>query len=448
MPADRVFRRFAETLHGQLVLPGDAAYEEARAVWNAAIDRRPSAVARCADAGDVQRAVEFARAHDLEIAVRAGGHSFAGKGTCDGGLVVDCSPMRDIEVDPARHLARAAAGCTLGDLDAATQRFDLATTMGTAPPTGVAGLTLGGGLGWLMGKHGLACDNLVAADVVTADGRLLRASAEEHPELLWGLRGGGGNFGVVTRLDLRLHPLRGVYGGYVTYPPAAARQVLRRYRDWTQDAPDELTAYAGVQPLPIGPTFSVAACWSGDVDRGEAACAPMRSFAPPIEVSLGPMSYLEMQRLFDPPPFRVSAYARSGFLRALDDATIEAMVDGALATAPPALALVFVEHLHGAASRAAEAAFSHRGPAYNFATIALWTEAGAADASTAWVRGVSDAMAPFLGSGVYANYLAQGDDGRTRAAYGSAYPRLQALKRTWDPANVFRANHNVDPTAP
>src|SRR5262249_46887778 len=224
---DAALRSLAASLRGNLVRPGDDTYDEARAVWNAAIDRRPAVVVRCADAADVQRAIEFARTHGLAIAVRGGGQGFAGRATCDGGLVVDCSPMKEVVVDAERRTVRVGAGCTLAELDEATQRFGLATPMGTAPPTGIAGLTLGGALGWIMGKHGLACDNLMAADVVTADGRRLRASADEHPDLLWGLRGGGGNFGVVTTFEFRLHPVTTVYGGAVTYPSSEARTVLR-----------------------------------------------------------------------------------------------------------------------------------------------------------------------------------------------------------------------------
>src|SRR5215468_1982716 len=444
MPDGAVLRRFASSLRGSVVLPDDAGYDDARAVWNASIDRRPAAVARCADVTDVQRAVDFARTHDLRIAVRGGGHGFAGHATCDGGLVIDCSPMRDVTVDVPGRIARVAAGCTLGDLDQATQAFGLASPTGTAPPTGVAGLTLGGGLGWLMGKHGLACDNLLAAEIVTADGQRLRASADEHPDLLWGLRGGGGNFGVVTDFELRLHPIETVYGGYGSYPFAQAAQVVRAYREFTAAAPDELTAFVGVLPLAVGPAFSVAACWSGDPRRGETALAPLRAFGTPDTVALRAMPLLEMQQLLSPPPIRTAAYARSSFLRALDDDAIASMVEYAAAV-PPMLGAFFVEHFHGAATRADGSAFSHRAEAYNFAALAIWTEPEHAEGSAAWVRGFSDAMAPFFGSGVYSNYLSEGEDGRVRAAYGSAYERLRALKRTWDPGNVFRLNQNIDP---
>jgi FAD/FMN-containing dehydrogenase len=445
MPDDGALHRFATSLRGRLIRPDDDGYDDARAVWNAAIDRRPAAIARCADTDDVRRAIEFARTHDLPLAVRGGGHGFAGKAVCEGGVVIDLSPMKDVAVDERRRVARVAGGCTLADLDGAAQRVGLATTMGTVSATGVAGLTLGGGLGWIMGKHGLACDNLVAAEVVTADGRRLRTSGDEHPDLIWGLRGGGGNFGVVTAFEFRLHPLTTVYGGAVTYPDSEARQVLRRYRDFALAAPDELTTYAGLQPLATGPAFSVTACWSGDPGRGEAALAPLRSFGTVIDDSLRAMPYLEMQQLLAPPPMRVASYARSSFLRALDDAAIDTMVACA-ETPPPALALWFLEPVHGAVTRSRDSAFSHRTPGFSFAVIAVWFEPPDADRSAAWVRGFSDAMSPHFGSGVYSNYLADGEDSRARAAYGGAYERLVSVKRTYDPANVFRLNLNVDPS--
>jgi FAD/FMN-containing dehydrogenase len=443
---DLAFSRLRSHLRGTLVLPGDEGYDDARAVWNAAIDRRPAAVVRCADPTDVVRALEFARARSLPVAVRGGGHGFAGKATCDGGLVIDCSPMQHVDVDPARRVARAGAGCTLVDLDAATQALGLATTMGTVPPTGIAGLTLGGGIGWLMGRFGLACDNLLAAEIVTADGRVVRTSATEEPDLLWGLRGGGGNFGVVTAFEYRLHPVETVLGGAITYPPAQARDVFRFYRDLTVEAPDELTAYVGVQPLATGPAFSIAACWCGDLTAGERVLASLRRLGTPLEDTIRAVPYLEMQSLFAVPSVRVGSYARSSFLRELDDAAIDALVARATAPAPPSL--FFLEHLHGRVSSvgADEAAFSHRGPGYSFAAISLWFEPAEAAASTAWVRDFFAEMTPFLTSGVYANYLA-GDEGdaRVRAAYGPAWDRLVGLKRRHDPDNVFHLNQNVNP---
>ena len=441
------FSRLRSELRGTLVLPGDDEYESARAVWNAAIDRRPAAVARCADSTDVVRAVRFARDQGLQVAVRGGAHGFAGKATCDGGLVIDCSPMRRVDVDPMRRVARAGAGCTLADFDVATQALGLATTMGTVAPTGIAGLTLGGGLGWLMGRFGLACDNLIGAEVVTADARVLGVGVEENADLLWGLRGGGGNFGVVTSFEYALHPVTTVYGGAVTYPPAQARDVFRLYRDLMQDAPDELTAYAGVQPLAAGgPAFSITACWSGDPAAGERALAPLRRLGSPIADTLRALPYLEMQELFAVPPVRVGSYAKSSFLRALDDGAIDTLAARTIAPAPPSL--FFLEPVHGRASAvgAAESAFANRGPAYSFAALALWFEPEEAAAATAWVRDFFGEMTPSLASGVYSNYLAGDEsDARVRAAYGRSWDRLVVLKRKFDPDNFFRLNQNVNP---
>jgi FAD/FMN-containing dehydrogenase len=431
------------SLRGTLVLPGDEAYDAARAVWNAAIDRRPAAVARCADATDVARALDFGRTRGLPVAVRGGGHSFAGKSTCDDGIVIDCSPMKRVEIDPVRRVARAGGGCTLADFDAVTQAQGLATTLGTVSPTGIAGLTLGGGLGWLMGRYGLACDNLIGAEVVTADGRTVRTSAAERPDLLWALRGGGGNFGVVTMLEYQLHPLTTVLGGAFTYPVERARDVFRVYRDVTAEAPDELTAYAGINPLASGPAFSVGACWCGDVERGERALAPFRRVVTPIADTVRPIPYLEMQAALGLPPGRIGSYARSNYLSELSDGAIDALATRV--TQPAPLGLFFLEPLHGRVSAVGgdASAFAHRGPGYSFAALAPWMDPADADASRTWVTGFFAEMAPFLGSGVYSNYLGEEGDARVRAAYGRSWDRLVSVKRAYDPDNVFRLNQNV-----
>jgi FAD/FMN-containing dehydrogenase len=443
---DPALARLRASLHGSLVLPEDAGYEDARAVWNAAIDRRPAAIVRCADATDVVRALELADARSLPIAVRGGGHSFAGKSTCDGGIVIDGSPMKAVVVDPKRRTARAGAGCTLGDFDAATQGLGLATTMGTAPPTGISGLTLGGGIGWLMGRFGLACDNLLAADVVTAGGRVVRTSADEEPDLLWGLRGGGGNFGVVTALEYRVHPVTTVLGGARTWPVARAGEVLRAYRDLAAAAPDELTAIAGVLPLATGPAFGIGVCWRGEPAAAERALAPLRRLDGPLEDTIRLIPYLDMQSLLSPPPMRVGTYARSSVLRELSDAAIDLLAARAV-TPSPVMSIFFLEHLHGqvCALGPGESAFTHRTPGYNFATMSMWLDPAEADVATAQVREVFADMAPFLASGVYSNYLADESEARVRAAYGPAWDRLVALKRRYDPHNVFRLNQNVDP---
>ncbi len=438
--------RLRASLAGTLVLPGDAAYDEARGVWNASIDRRPAAVVRCAGVDDVARALEFARRHDLVVAVRGGGHSFAGKSTCEGGLVIDLSSMKRIEIDVANRIARAEGGCTLADFDAATTALGLATTMGTAPPTGIAGLTLGGGLGWLMSRHGLACDNLIGARVLTADGRRVHAGGGEHDDLLWGLRGGGGNFGVVTTLEYRLHPVTTVLAGAITYPIAQARDVLRHYRDVVRTSPDDLTTMAGVLPLATGPGFGVGVCWSGEPAAGEGALAPLRRFGAPLEDTVRGRPYAEIQAFLSPPPMRLGSYARSSFLGELDDAAIDVMAAHA-SPEVPAICLFFLEHVHGAVTRVRpdESAFVHRGDGHSFVALALWVEPEHADAASGWVRDFFAAMKPHLRSGVYSNYLADEGDARVRAAYGSAYERLVTLKRRWDPSNVFRMNQNVAP---
>ena len=440
--------RLRSMLRGNLVLPDDDGYDDARAVWNAAIDRRPAAIARCADARDVQQALEVARAQNLLVAVRGGGHSFAGKAVCDAGLVIDGSPMKRVDIDRERRIARAGTGCTLGDFDAATQAAGLATTLGTAPPTGISGLTLGGGIGWLMGSFGLACDNVVGAEVVTADGRVVRASAEENPDLLWGLRGGGGNFGVVTALEYRLHPVTTVLGGAITYPVDRAADVLRAYRDVTDGAPDQLVCMSGMLPLATGPAFGVAVCWNGDPAEGEKAIAPLRRLGNPLQDTVRRIPYLEIQSLLSPPPIRVSSYARSNFLAELSDGAIDVLAARA-ASQSPIMTLFFMEHLHGRASRSgpADSAFSYRKPGHNFAVLALWFEPGQGEAAAAHVRSFFDDMSPFLAQDVYSNYLGEEGDARVKASYGAAWEGLVRLKRKYDPDNVFRLNQNVNPAA-
>lgn len=444
---DPALARLRSSFHGTLILPEDDGYDEARAVWNAAIDRRPAVIARCADTGDVLRALELAAARGLPIAVRGGGHSFAGKAVCDGGVVIDGRLMKQVEIDRARRVARADAGCTLADFDTATQALGMATTMGTAPPTGISGLTLGGGIGWLMGRFGLACDNLIGAEVVTAGGRVVRASAEENPDLLWGLRGGGGNFGVVTTLEYRIHPVTTVLGGAITYPVARAADVLRTYRDVTAAAPDELTAIMGILPLATGPGFGVAVCWTGDPAAGERAIEPLRRLGAPLDDTIRLIPYLEMQSLLSPPPIRVGSYARSSFLSELSDDVIDVLARRAAAPSP-GIAIFFLEHLHGRASAVGleESSFVHRTAGHNFAALSMWFDPNEADAATADLRGFFDEMAPFLANRVYSNYLAEEGGARVRAAYGPAWDRLVRLKRVYDPENVFRLNQNVDPS--
>jgi FAD/FMN-containing dehydrogenase len=415
------------------------------------IDRRPLLIARCAGAADVIACIGFAREHDLPVSVRGGGHSIAGKAICDDGLMIDLSAMKSVRVDPARRTVRAEPGVTIGEFDRETQAFGLATTMGVISTTGIGGLTLGGGMGWLIGKHGLACDNVIAMDVVTADGRLLTASEQEHADLFWGLRGGSGNFGVVTSFAYRLHELGQVFGGGVLYPVDQTSDVLRFYRDFAHSGPDELATQMGrICTLDGVPVVAVAGCYSGSLRDGEEALAPLRRFGSPIADLFGPMNYVQMQTMFDPwfPPGR-QAYWKANFLSGLPDAAIEtfhryAQTAPSLHTTGP-----WLETVHGAVSRIdpASTAFAHRRHPFNFLVLSSWSDASEAPSNLAWTRACWDEMRPFMAAGAYVNYLEDEADPHSRAAYGDNYDRLVQLKNKYDPTNLFRVNHNIRPTA-
>ncbi len=436
------------TLRGPLLVPGDPGYDGARTIHNASIDRRPAMIARCVGAGDVIACVRFAREHDLLVSVRGGGHSIAGKAVCDGGLMIDLSSMKGIRVDPAERTVRAEPGLLLGEFDRETQAFGLATTMGVISRTGIAGLTLGGGIGWLVRKYGLACDNLVSVDVVTADGLLLTASANENEELFWGVRGGGGNFGVLTSLEYRLHEVGPVLGGGVLYPVAKTREVLRFYREFTASCPDELSTQVMTITVPdVGRVVGVGGCYCGPLSEGEKLLKPLRTFGPPAVDLFAPMPYVQHQGMFDPffPPGR-HVYTKANFLNGLSDGAIEVFTEYAIAPSPYTAGVL--EHLGGAFSRAgpAENAFAHREYPYNFSIWSNWTEPADSQKNIQWTREFWDAMRPFMGEGAYVNYLEDEGDPRAREAYGSNYDRLVALKNKYDPTNFFRMNHNIKPT--
>lgn len=441
---------FRDRLHGEAIDPTHSGYDGARAVWNGMIDRRPALVVRCARTADVVAAVGFAAEQGLPIAVRGGGHSAAGLAVADHALVVDLSPMREVTVDPAARTATAGGGATWGDFDAATAVHGLATTGGAISTTGIGGLTLGGGIGWLMRAHGLACDNLITAEVVTADGRVVTASEAENAELFWGLRGGGGNFGVVTRFTYRLHPVTTVLGGLIVHPVERAPEVLRFYRDFTATAPDELTAFAGLMTAPEGArVVGLIVCYAGDPAEGERALAPLRAFGPPIADQVGPMPYTAQQSMLDAGfPAGLPVYWRAHFLNALPDEAIDTMCDHFSRVDSP-LSAVLLEHLGGAVARVGRdaTAFDHRAAAYNLAIISRWPDPAMADGSIAWTRGLWDDMSSHA-LGVYVNYLGVGEgQERVRAAYGDAkYRRLAALKAQYDPENRFRFNQNIQPT--
>jgi FAD/FMN-containing dehydrogenase len=427
---------------------GDPGYDTARSVFNAMIDRRPAAIVRCRSADDVARGIALARERGLALSVRGGGHNVAGSAVCDGGVMLDLSLMTAVRVDPTERTAVAGPGCLLGDLDRATQQAGLATPLGVMSGTGIAGLTLGGGLGWLAGRYGLTCDNLLAAEIVTADGQVRHVDADHHQDLLWGLRGGGGNFGVVTAFTYRLHRVGPVLAGGLSWPWSSARSVLRFHDELVGSAPDELTTAVSLSRDPhAGPVISIGVCWCGDPAEGERALAPLRSVAKPTADSVTLMPLATWQSAPDAGyPRGRRHYWKSGYLRELTDDAVGTLLDH-VPNMPSAASGIGLQGLRGAAARmpAAATAFPHRVPQYDLLLLGQWDGPGHDDRNIAWGRRAYDALAPHLADAVYVNNLgAEGPD-RTRAAYGTNHDRLAALKSTWDPDNVFRLNQNIAP---
>lgn len=445
---------------GRLISADDADYDVARAIWNGAIDRRPRLIARCIGATDVVAAVRHARDHDLEIAIRGGGHNVAGTAVCDDGIVIDLSAMRGVRVDPAARRAWVQGGALWGDVDHETQAFGLATTGGIVSHTGVAGLTLGGGIGWLMRKHGLTVDNLLSVDVVTADGELRRASEHEHPDLFWALRGGGGNFGVVTSFEFRLHCVGPtVLAGPILWDATDAGEVLRFYRDFAREAPDELgtvVRFGAAPPLPVIPeelhwrqVVMVGTCYAGSVADGEQVLRPLRTFGTPRLDLVGPTPYVGLQSAIDPTVVHGwNYYWKSTHLPELRDDLIDVVAEHAFAcSSPRSYAALF--HLKGAVGRVAEGgtAFGNRQASHAITLDGVWRPGeGFGDHDTAWARNFFAALDRFR-EGVYVNFLGDDEDpGRVRESYGdSIYERLAEVKTTYDPYNVFRYNQNIRP---
>jgi FAD binding domain/Berberine and berberine like len=441
-------RDFRTSLHGEVILPDDDGYDSARRVWNGMIDKHPALIIRCATRADVAHAVEFARLQQLPVAVRGGGHSVSGQSVCNEGIVIDLSQMKGIRVDPVTCTAQAEAGLTLGEFVREIQPKGLVTTTGTVAGTGLSGLTLGGGLGWFMGKYGLTIDNLLSVDIVTADGQMKRASATEYPDLFWGVRGGGGNFGIVTAFEFQLHAIGAVLAGKVIYPMSRAREVLRFYREYTSRVPDELTAYACLLTTPDGvPAIAINLCSCGSLAAGERLVEPVRKFGAPLVDLIRPKSYLKLITQADAgAPAGRHYYEKARMLKELSDEAIETIADyGAACTSP--YSVVLLQHVHGAASRVSptETAFALREESYVMSIVAAW-EAGQAHLHKAWVRTFWTAMQPFASSGVYVNFLGDEGEERVRAAYGVNYERLVALKNTYDPTNFFSLNQNIRPT--
>jgi FAD/FMN-containing dehydrogenase len=436
---------------GSVLAPEHAGYDAARAVHNGLIDRRPALIVRARTTQDVVAALAFARDGEFEVSVRGGGHNVAGRAVTDGGVLIDLAEMQSINVDPGEQTLTAEGGVRWNELNEAAAAHGLAVTGGAVSTTGIAGYTLGGGLGWLMGKYGLACDNLEAVELVTAAGDVLQVDAASHPDLLWALRGGGGNFGVATSLTYRVHPLRTVTGGLIAHPIEAAPDLLRFYRDAVAGASDDLTVFAGLVHAPDGSGVKLAAfvlCHAGDPDTAARELAPFLSFGSPLVAQVGPMPYPQMNTLLDAGyPEGALNYWLSSFTQGLSDALIDTVVER-FASVPSTMTAILFEHFHGAVTRIAptETAVPHREPGWNLLIPSVWTDRAGTDANIDWTRETFAALAPHFAARRWLNYLGddQADDA-IRAAYGPNYERLSDIKRRYDPTNLFHLNHNIAP---
>jgi FAD/FMN-containing dehydrogenase len=446
-------------LRGALCLPGEPGYDQARTIWNAMIDRRPAAIVRAAGAADVIRTVKLAREHGLVLAVRGGGHNIAGNAVCEGGLMIDLSLMKSVRIDPAAKTARVEPGVTLGDFDREAQAFGLATPVGINSTTGVAGLTLGGGFGWISRKLGLTIDNLISADVVTANGELVRASEKDHPDLFWAIRGGGGNFGVVTSFEFRLHPVGPeVLSGLIVHPASKAKELLAGYRKFVASAPEELTCWFVMRkapPLPFLPAevhgtniLAFALCYVGDMEKGRKAIAPLQALAKPIADVTGPHPFAGWQTAFDPllaPGAR--NYWKSHDFVELSDGAIDLVIDYASRLPSPECE-IFIGQLGGAINRVAAnaTAYPHRDVNFVMNVHTRWSNAADDKACIAWARELFDKMAKYATGGVYVNFMPEDEAQRVQAgAYGPNYARLAQVKAKYDPGNLFRLNQNIRP---
>lgn len=437
------------SLRGSLLRPGDDGYEEARSIWNGMIAKRPALIARCLEAADVVSCVNFARNNEVPVSVRSGGHNIAGSALCDGGITIDLSRMKNIRVDPVSRTARGEPGLIWREFDRETQAFGLATTGGICSEAGIAGVTLGGGFGWLMRKHGLALDNLLSVEVVTADGKLRNASSTENADLFFGVRGAHSNFGIVTALEYRLHPVGPtVLAGMVLHPLENAKAVLRFYREYTSTAPEEMSAWAALLTSPDGhPMIAILICYTGPVEAGEQVVQPLKEFGPPVMDMIQPMPYVQSQSLVDEsfPKGRLN-YWRSSLLRELGAAAIDALVEGFRKVGSP-YSSVLIEQLGGAVARVRqdETAFSHRDSPYDCVIMPMWSDPAESEKHMRWADELWRVIQPFASGGVYVNYLGDEGEERIKAAYGINYERLTLLKNKYDPLNLFRFNQNVQP---
>jgi len=436
---------------GEVLEASDPGYDAARAIHNGLIDKRPTLIARCLNSADIADAVRFGRSEGLEISIRGGGHNPAGKAVTSGGLMIDLAAMRGTYADPMRRRARVQGGANWNDYNRATAQHGLASTGGVVSTTGVAGLTLGGGLGWLMGRFGMASDNLRSVELVTAEGEVLQVDDDSDPELFWGLRGGGGNFGVAASFEFEVYPIDIVLGGIVAYPLSEALRVVAPYHEITADPPDELVSFFGLVHAPDGSGNKIVAvpvCYCGEISAGEGLLAPVRSAGTPAVDLIGPMPYAALNTMLDGAyPRGARNYWRSAFLKELNDEVLGVLVD-AFERVPSPMTSILIEHFHGALTRVdpTATAYPHREPGYNFAITGEWLDPADDDANIEWIRATFDAVAPYTANAVYMNYLGDDEGERVRAAYGPNWDRLVTLKRRWDPDNVFHLNQNIAPS--
>jgi len=436
-------------LNSPVLPPSDPDYAAARKIWNGMIDRKPSVIVRPTGIADVIQTVRFAREQGLAASVRGGGHSVAGKSVADGAIMIDLSLMRDVQINPTRQTALAQGGATWGEFDREGEKFGLATTGGVISSTGVCGLTLGGGIGWLMGKHGLSCDNVVSADLVNADGSHLSVSATQNEDLFWAIRGGGGNFGIVTALEFRLHELASIHGGIVLYPRPVAFDLLRQYRDLTSQAPDEITAYAALLTGHGHPMAAIALCHSGSQEDRASACKQFYLSSPPVADMIGEKKYTELQTMLDfTAPAGMHYYFKCPFLRELTDEAIRTILEYT-EQMPTEQTQVVLEHMHGAASHVPveQTAFGLRRVHYSVNIMPAWTDPSHAEKCISWAQEFGSALTGLGASDAYVNYLGDEGSSAVKASYGANYARLAALKKKYDPSNFFCFNQNIVPAA-
>jgi FAD/FMN-containing dehydrogenase len=441
---------FAAQIRGRLLMADDPEYEDARHIWNALVEKHPGAILKCSGTADVVAAVNFARDNDILAAVRGGGHNVGGRALCDNGLVIDLSEMRAVFVDPAARTVRVQGGATLGDVDRETHLHGLAVPLGVISKTGVAGLTLGGGVGWLARKYGPSCDNVIEMEVVTADGTVRTVNGKENADLYWAMRGGGGNFGVVTSFLYQAYPVSTVLGGLIVYPRDAAGEVLRGYRDFMENAPADLNAYAGMICTPDGtPASAIILCWSGaDLEAGAKAVEPLKKLAEPMMVAVEPMPFPAMQSMLDD-GFQSGSrnYWKSTYVTGLPDSAIDTLVEQAKGMTSPASGMLIECHGGGAVGSHGGNAFAQRDARFLVAIMPMWADASEDDAQIAWARSTWEAMQPYSSGGTLLSYISAGEEDAIKAAFGSNYPRLQQLKRDYDPTNFFSQNQNIQPAA-